>query len=232
MMAAGIEAQPLIKPPTALRVIMPTGVARTNAVLTHASRLHAVAVAVAGHCSFSHDGVTFSNFDGGQIFEAGAIIRTGEKARADLLFQRSGTTVRLQAGTEIMIDRMAVKVKENHPAEDVLLALRAGRIFTVMRPAATDRRLEISNAAFRAVMEGRAGGRYIIAADGTCVAAIGSIVPLKLISDNGLTMIAAGQQFARQDGHLCSLAKNPYHSDLDPLDELQASIHGPAAGRP
>jgi len=232
MLPAIIQAQELIQPPCGLHVILSTDVVRTNAVPTRINRLHAMAVSVSGKCDCSQDGVTFTQFECGHIFEAGAIIRTGEGARADLVLKHSGTTVRLQARTEIRFDRITVTVKDRHPSEHTLLDLRAGRIFTVVRSAATDSTLEIRNAAGRSVVEGHGGGKYIIAADGTHVSAIGSVVPIKLIGENGITMIAAGEQFTKKDGKLRPLDDTPYNSDLVQLDEFQASIHGPAARRP
>src|SRR5208283_6226892 len=99
----------------------------------------------------------------------GAIIRTGENARADLFFRRTGTTVRLQAGTEIKLEEMAATVKNGIPSEHTLLDLRAGRIFTVVRSKVAGNIMEIRNAAGRSVVEGSGIGRYIITADGTHV---------------------------------------------------------------
>jgi len=232
VLPAIIEAQDAIQPPSGLRVIPSTGTALTNAPQFHVNRLHAVAVAVFGKCGCSEDGVKFTDFDRGQILEPGAIIRTGEGARADLLFKRSGTIVRLQAGAELKLERIAVNIKGGHPSEHISLDLRAGRVFTVVRSTATDSTLEIRNAAGRAVVEGSGGGKYIIAADGTYLSAIGSVVPIKLIGENGITVIAAGQQFTKQDGKLRALAQTSNDSDLVQLDEFQASINGPAAGSP
>ena len=96
-----------------------------------------------GKCEYSEDGVTFTNFERGHIFEQGAIIRTGENARTDLFFRRTGTTVRLQAGTEIKLDKMTLTMKDGLPIVDTLLDLRAGRIFTVVRSAVAGATLEI-----------------------------------------------------------------------------------------
>jgi hypothetical protein len=225
-----MAAQETVQPPSGLRVISSSGAARTNAPQFRVNRLNAVALAVSGQCACSEDGVTFTNFGCGQIFEPGAVIRTGEAAQADLLFKRSGTTVRLQAGTELRLEKIVVTVKDGHPSEHTLLDLRAGRIFTVVRSASADSTLEIRNAAGRSVVEGKGGGKYIIAADGTHVSAIGSVIPIKLIGENGITVIAAGQQFTKQDGKLSALAQTSNDLDLTQLDEFQASINGPAAG--
>jgi hypothetical protein len=227
-----IEAQEVIQPPSGLRILSSDSAARTNAAQGHAVRFHAVALTVVGKCDCSEDGVTFTHFERGHIFEPGAIIRTGEESRTDLFFNRSGTSVRLQAGTEIRLEKIAMTVKEGHPSEHTSLDLRAGTVFTVVRAAVKPSTLEIRNAAGRAVVEGSGGGRYIIGADGTHVSAVGSVIPLKLIGENGTTIIAAGQQFSRQNGKMLPLSGASYVKDLVQLDELQASTDGPAAGGP
>lgn len=226
-----VVAQEVVQPPSGLRVITAAGATQGNAPQLHFVRPHAVALTVIGKCDYSEDGVTFTHFEAGHIFEQGAIIRTGPEARADLFFRRSKTTIRLQAGTEVRLESMAVTAKEGHPSERALLDLRAGRIFTVVPSLAIGSTLEIKNAAGRSVVEGNGGGKYIITADGTQVSAIGSVIPLKLISENGTTIISAGQQFTRQDGKMLPLDRTLYVKDLVQLDELVASSSGPDTGK-
>jgi hypothetical protein len=113
-------------------------------------------------------------------------------------------------------------MKDGLPVVHALLDLRTGRIFTVVRSAVAGSTLEIRNAAGRSVVEGSGVGRYIITADGTHVSAMGSGIPLKVIGENGITIIAAGQQFARQDGKMLPVTSTLYVKDLIQLDELQA----------
>jgi len=54
---------------------------------------------VQGKCERSEDGVKFSKLEKGQILDQGAIVRTGEDGRTDLLFRRTCTSVRLRAGS-------------------------------------------------------------------------------------------------------------------------------------
>jgi DNA-binding response OmpR family regulator len=183
---------------------------------------NAVTLSVRGNCDCSEDGVTFTKFERGHIFEQGAIVRTGDEARADLFLRRTGTTIRLQPGTEIRLEKMTVTLKDDLPAVHTLLNLRAGRIFTVVRSTVAGSTLEIRNAAGRSVVEGSGVGRYIITADGTRVSATGSAIPLKVIGENGITIIAAGQQFARKDGKMLPVSTTSYVKDLIQLDELQA----------
>jgi hypothetical protein len=117
-------------------------------------------------------------------------------------------------------------MKDGFPAVHTLLALRTGRIFIVVRSAVPGSILEIRNAAGRSVVEGSGIGRYIITADGSHVSAQGSAVPLKVIGENGITIIAAGEQFARKDGQMLPQSPNLWVKDLIQLDELQALAEG------
>jgi hypothetical protein len=184
----------------------------------------AITISVRGNCEYSEDGVAFAEFKNHHIFGQGAIIRTGENARADLFFRRTGTTVRLQAGTEIKLEKMTVTTVNGLPVVYTLLDLRTGRIFTVVRSRVPGNTMEVQNAAGRSIVEGSGIGRYIITADGTHVAAIGSVIPLKLIGENGITIITAGQQFAKKDGKMLPASTNMWVKDYIELDELQAIV--------
>jgi hypothetical protein len=186
-------------------------------------RPSAVTLSAHGKCDYSVDGVTFAKLEQGRILEQGALVRTGEDARADLFFRRTGTTVRLQAGTEIKLEKMAVSMKDGLPVEHTLLDLRTGRIFTVVRSPVAGSILEIRNAAGRSVVEGSGVGKYIITADGTHVTAEGSVIPLKVIGENGVTLVAAGQQFARKDGKMLPVDSTAWVKDLIQLDQVQAT---------
>jgi hypothetical protein len=183
----------------------------------------AVTIASNGKCDYSRDGVTFAKLEHGQLLEQGATVRTSQDARADLFFRRMGTTVRLQAGTEIKIEKMAVTMKDGLPMVHTLLDLRAGAIFTVVRSEVAGSTLEIRNAAGRSVVEGSGIGRYIITADGTHVTAEGSAIPMKVIGENGITIVAAGQQFARKDGKMLPVDSNAWVKEMIQLDQVQAA---------
>jgi hypothetical protein len=189
-------------------------------------------VSVVGKCECAEDGVTFTNLARGQILNQGAIIRTGNDARADLFFRRTGTTVRLQADTEIRIEKMTLIIKDGLPLGDTLLDLRKGRIFTVVRSEVVGSTLEIRNADGRSVVEGSGIGRYIITADGTHVTATGSAIPLKVIGETGITVVAAGQQFDRKDGKVLAASPPSWVKDLIELDELQAISEKPVTTAP
>jgi hypothetical protein len=190
-------------------------------------RPNSVAVSIHGKCDCSEDGVTFTHLERGHLLEQGAMIRTGDGGRADLFFWRTGATVRLQAGTEIKFEKMAFNARAGRPAMHIVLELRAGKIFTVVRSAKADSTLEIRNAAGRSVVEGSRAGRYIITADGTHVSHKDTAVPLKLIGENGTTFIAAGEQFTRQDGKTLFVPSTLFVQDLAQLDDLQAVAEKP-----
>ena len=183
----------------------------------------ALVISVYGKCDYSEDGTTFIKLKAGHVFKQGAVVRTGEGARADLFFRRIGTTVRLQADTEVKLEKMARHLKDGRPVMETLLDLRAGRIFTVVRALVPGSTFEIRNAAGRSVVEGGGGkGRYIITADGTHVTDKDSVVPLKVIGETGVTVITPGQQFNAKDGKLLPLAAPEAVTLLIDFDELDA----------
>lgn len=235
------DAQQKLPPPTGLRVVSsnsaapfllagntPTPAQAMKPAPDSVVRPSAVTVSVHGKCECSQDGVAFTNLERGYIFEEGAVLRTGKTGWTDLFFRRTGTTVRLQADTEIRIENMSTTMDQGLPVEDTLLDLRTGRIFTVVRSVVPGSTLEVRNAAGRSVVQGSGVGRYIITADGTHVAAKGSVIPLKVIGENGITIISAGEQFARKDGKVFPVFATAYVNDLIQLDELQAIAESPA----
>jgi hypothetical protein len=191
-------------------------------VADNAAAPDAVTTSVLGPCEYSDNGVTFNRLTKGQILEQGTTIRTGTEAHADLFFRRTGTTVRLQASTDIKLEKMTLTTENGLPLVQTLLDLRSGRIFTVVRSEVVGSTFEIRNAAGRAVVKGSGVGRYIITADGTHVTATGSVIPLKVIGENGITVVAAGQQFDPKDGKALAASPSYWVKEMIELDELQA----------
>jgi hypothetical protein len=192
----------------------------------------ALTISFHGTCDYSEDGVTFSKLERAHIFAQGATVRTGDDGRVDLFFRRTGITVRLQAGTEIKLETMTVTMKDGLPVVRTLLDLRTGRIFAVVRSAVAGSTLEIKNAAGRSVVEGSGTGKYIITADGTHVSAEGSVIPLKVVGENGITLVSAGQQFSPKDGKMLPLSASWKVKEMIELDEIEASSEAAGAETP
>jgi hypothetical protein len=183
----------------------------------------AIVLSVKGACSYSPDGITFSDLKAGQVCKQGAVLKTAKKSRTDIFFRRIGTTVRLQPDTELLLEKMSRKTKDGALLFDTLLDLRAGRIFTVVRALIPGSTLEIRNAAGRSVVEGGEGeGRYIITADGAQVASKNSAIPLKMIGQSGITVIKPGQKFNAKEGKAFSLETPSNVEELISLDEIQS----------
>jgi len=219
---ARIHAQEVPASPSGLRIISsdtPPSCSTESVLAFRPIQPHAVAVSTHGKCDCSEDGVAFTNLERGRILEQGVVIRTGEDGWTDVFFHRTGITVRLQAGTEIRLEKIAVSVMDGRPALHILLDFRKGRILAVVRATGGGGALEIGNAAGRSVVEGNRNGRYIITADGIQVSDKMPAVPLKLIGENGIRFLAAGEQLTKQDGKSLSVTTNL--SDLAQLDELQ-----------
>lgn len=183
----------------------------------------AIVLSVHGKCSFADDGSNFTELKAGKVLGQGAVVRTGPNSRADLFFRRIGTTVRLQAGTEVQLEKMARQMKDGKPAMETLLNLKSGRIFTAVRSLVPGSTLEIRNAAGRSVVEGAGGnGRYIITADGTHVTDKDSAVPLKVVGETGITIIKPGQKFNSSEGKVFAAAPPAAVEELIDLDEIQS----------
>jgi len=196
--------------------------ALTSVRVTETSEVpKAVVIAVNGKCDYSEDGLTFTTLKAADVLNQGVVVRTGEDARADLFFRRIGTTVRLQPGSEVKLEKMTHATKAGVSEFHTLLDLRKGRIFTVVRASVPGSTLEIRNAAGRSVVEGAGSGRYIITADGTQVADKTSVIPLKVIGDTGITVISPGQSFAAKEGKMLPAATPEEVKTLIELDELQ-----------
>jgi hypothetical protein len=229
------DAQDRPAPPSGFRIVSSGSAPRSNTVVISAQspvRPHAVAVSIQGKCDYSEDGVTFTNLERGRTLEQGAILRTGDGAKADLFFWRTGATVRLQGGTELRFEKMVINARAGRLATDIVLDLRAGKILTVVREVKADSILEIRNAAGRSVVEGSRAGRYIITADGTQVSDKDSAAPVTLIGENGTTLIGAGEQFTKQAGTTHSVPSATFVQDVSQLDELQAVAEKPFAMEP
>jgi CheY-like chemotaxis protein len=212
-LTARLQAQELLQPPSGLRLLAEETPDRPTAMT----------LSVRGACEYSDDGVTFTKLERTHVLDEGAIVRTGKNASADLFFRRTGTAVRLQPGSEIKLEKMTITIKDGLPVVQTLLDLRKGRIFAVVRSAVARSTLEIRNAAGRSVVEGSGIGRYIITADGSQVSPEGSLIPARAVGGNGITIVAAGEQFERKDGKMLPASPSSWVKELIELDDLEAS---------
>jgi hypothetical protein len=215
---------PLLSSALAQNQAEPNLINSTTVHIAQTSELpQAQVINVNGKCEYSEDGSTFKELKSGVILNQGAVVRTADAARTDLFFRRIGTTVRLQAGTEVKLEKMTREIKNGEPVMYTLLDLRSGRIFTVVRSLIPGSTLEIRNAAGRSVVEGGGGkGRYIITADGTHVTDKNSVVPLKVIGETGVTIITPGQKFNAREGKLLPLETPESVAWLIDFDELDS----------
>jgi hypothetical protein len=206
---------------------------------------NAVLIALRGNGTYAKDGTNFLKLDVQQVHRVarfkpaqpqtifktsqfvlnqGAVVRTGADSHVDLFLRRIGTTVRLQPDSEVKFEKMARHMSNGVPVMETVLAVRAGRIFSVVRAPVPGSTFEIRNEAGRAVVEGGGGkGRYIITADGTHVTEKGSAVPLKVIGESGITVIGPGMKYSAKDGKVLPLETSvaeQFLIDFDMLDSL------------
>jgi hypothetical protein len=193
---------------------------------------NALTLSSQGKCEYSEDGIHFSKVNRSHLFAQGATIRTRAGGHLDLFFRRTGTTVRLQPRSEIKLETMSIIISEGRPMVHTILDVRQGRILVVVHSAVAGSTLEIRNADGRAVVEGSGIGRYIITADGTHVSAQGSVIPLRVIGENGITIVSAGQEFSRKDGKVSSLSASWLVKDMIELDEVEATAEAGGAQTP
>ena len=191
----------------------------------------AVVISVNGKCDYSEDGKNFAILKAGHVFKQGDVVRTGQDGRTDLFFRRIGTTVRLQADTQIKLESMTRYIKDGMPVMKTLIDLRTGRIFTVVRSLVPGSTFEVRNAAGISVVEGGGGkGRYIITADGAHVSDKNSVVPIKVIGERGVTVISPGMKFEPKEGKMFSLDTPEavqLFIDFDELDSLAEQLSQP-----
>ncbi len=204
---------------------------------------NAVVIALHGSASYSDDGAAFVQLDDKQVYARakvrsvqsqslqkttrfvlgqGTVVRTDGDSHVDLFFRRIGTTVRLQPDSEVKFEKMARHMSNGVPVMETVLAVRAGRIFTVVRSLVPGSTFEIRNEAGRSVVEGGGAGRYIITADGTHVTEKGSAVPLKVIGESGITVIGPGMKYGANQGKVLPLDSSEAEKFLIDFDEMDS----------
>lgn len=213
-----------------VEIAQPSKPFTTVKVVNTSTAPQAIVVRVNGTCEWSEDGTHFKQVKEGEVFTEGASLRTGANSRLDMFFRRIGTSVRLQEGTEVTLEKLERHMSGGTPQMATLLNLRAGRIFTVARSLVPGCTFEIKNAAGRSVVEGGgAEGRYIITADGTHVTEKRSTAPLKLIRETGVTIIAPGMRYDAKEGKVFSVGTPDAVKSLIEFDELHSLTEQEAA---
>jgi hypothetical protein len=184
----------------------------------------ALVLSLHGKCEYSDDDTTFTKLKTGHVLKQGAVVRTGDGGRVDLFFRRIGTSVRLQPGTEVVLEKMDRHMSDGEAVMDTLLNLRSGRIFTVVRSHVPGSTFEIRNAAGRSVVEsGEAEGQYIITADGTHVTEKHSAANLKVVGETGITVVSPGMKFSPKDGAMNPVKPKEAVKALIEFDQLDAA---------
>ena len=192
----------------------------------------AVVLSARGNCFYSQSGGSFVPLKAKQVLKEGAVVRIGAESRSDIFFRRIGTSVRLQPGTEMVLEKMQRHLQDGTPVMETLIHLRTGRIFTVVRSFVPGSTFEVRNAAGLAIVEGGGeNGRYIITANGTHVADKSSRLPLKVIRETGVTVITPGQTFLAKEGKLLPQAPSEAVLSLIEFDELHTLAEIEAASQ-
>ncbi len=195
------------------------------------ARRNANVMLVHGECRISDDGINFQPLPLHKGIRPGAIIQTGKKSWCDLFIRRAGTTVRVAPDSEIKITNLTQGSQNGIPVVNTSMVLTYGRIFTVVRALVPGSTLEIRDATGRSVIEGGGLGSYLITAPTPNSTNTLSVVPLKLISQNGTTLITPGQEYSAKDGDAFSIDASTWEAMLVHLDELE-TVEDKALGEP
>jgi hypothetical protein len=208
--AAAMESLPEKLPAAITPDIERSARRNANVLLTH------------GQCVYSEDGTNIHTLELHQVLRQGAVILTGKRSWCDIFIRRAGITVRLAPESQIKIAKLSLASQNGVPLMDTLLELPYGRIFTVVRALVPGSTLEISDAAGRSVIEGGGLGSYMINAPRPGIGDKLSLTPLRIINEQGTSIIAPGQEYSAKDGTTFSLAPSTWETTLIHLDELEA----------
>jgi len=175
-----------------------------------------------GQCLYSEDGKEFRDLRLRQVLFKGSVIRTGIGSWCDFFIRRTGTTVRLAPESEMKISKLSESIQNGVSAMDTSLELRNGRILTLVRAPAPGSTLEISDATGRCALDGGRLGCWMITAPGPDSADKLSLTPLRVIRQNGTSVVAAGPHSSAKDGATLPLAASAWETMLIHFDELEA----------
>ena len=181
-----------------------------NVLLTH------------GECLISDDGTNFQPMQIHQVLHQGAVIRTGKRSWCDLFVRRAGITVRMAPESQMKIAKLSLAHENGVAVIDTSLELSSGRIFTVVRALIPSSTVEISDATGRSVIEGGGLGSYMITAPRPDSTDKLSVLPLRVVSQKGTSVIAPGQEYTAKEGETFTLGASTWEAMLIQLDELEA----------
>ena len=184
----------------------------------------AVVLSVKGPAEFSPSGGEFSKLRVGKVLHEGADIRTGKDAHVDLFLQRLAITVRVTPNSALRLEKMQRIDDGDVLKMETTLDLQAGQIFCFVRGLVPNSKFEVKHAAGRSVVEGEGLGGYEIRAEGAAVTPRKSFIPLKIVSEDGVSVIAPGQRYDPKKKATMELAKTELEDTLMQLDELQALV--------
>jgi hypothetical protein len=190
--------------------------------IERSSRRNANVLLTHGQCLYSLDGTNFRTLEVHQVLRQGAFIQTGKRSWCDLFIRRTGITVRLAPESEMKIAKLSVSVENGLPVVDTLLNLPYGRLFTIVRALVPGSTLEISDAQGRTVIEGGGLGSYMITAPRPDFGDKLSLTPLRVINQEGTSIIALDQEYSAKDGSTFSLSPSTWETTLIHLDDLEA----------
>jgi hypothetical protein len=157
-----------------------------------------------------------------QNVHQGAVIKTGKASWCDLIIRRAGTTIRVAPESAIKISKLSLGTQNGLPVVETTLELTYGRVFSIVRALVPGSTLEIGDGAGHSVIEGGGLGSYMITAPKPEFGEKLSIVPLRIFTQNGNSVLAPNQEYNAKEGTVFSLAASTWETTLLHLDELEA----------
>jgi len=176
---------------------------------------------VHGDCQYSLDGVGFHPLKPGHSLSEGATIRTGRKSWGDLFVRQGGTTVRVTPQTEVKIAQLAETSRNGVPVTDAVLELNGGSLLTVVRALTPGSSLAVRDSTGQCLIESGGLGSYLITAAGADATDKLRVTPLRLVTQKGRAVIAAGKEYDAKDGEIVSLIPSANEAALVQLDDLE-----------
>jgi hypothetical protein len=186
------------------------------------SRRNANVLLTHGQCLYSVDGTNFRPLEIHQVLRQGITLQTAKRSWCDFFIRRAGVTVRMAPESEMKIAKLSLTSENGVPIVDTLLELPYGRIFTVVRALIPGSSLQVVDAGGRSVIEGGGLGSYMITAPKPDYGDKLTVIPLRVIGQQGTGIIAPGQEYSAKDGTTFSLSPSTWETTFIHLDELEA----------